>query len=139
MIHPVHACPHLLTSKSRAAFRTGTALASPGNVSQQLDLHDSIDVNTGKLKWVVGFSDEFSFLNTTSGPVATEPAPQDDAYDPDDTVTRYNDTAFFDQRLVALASSSAPVDAVTFSSFVKMDSYLRCVLQATVSATLWML
>jgi hypothetical protein len=107
MIHPVHACPHLLTPKSRAAFRTGAVLSNPANAGQQLNLHDSIDTATGKLKWVATLTDEFSFMNTTSGPLGSEPAPDDDAIDAGDAVLRYNNTAFFDQRLAALASSSA--------------------------------
>jgi hypothetical protein len=128
MIHPVHACPHLLTPKSRSAFHSGALLANPGNASQQLDLHASIDLSTGKLKLVDTLSDEYSFMNTTSGPLGTEPLPDDDGYDGSDIMLRYNDTAFYDQRLAALASTSAPADPVTFNAFVKMDAYLRWVL-----------
>lgn len=127
MIHPVHACPHLLTSKSRTAFLSGSLLANPGNASQQLDLHQSIDTTTGKLKWAATFSEDFSFLKSSSGPLATEPPPDDEAYMPGDTVLRYNDTVFFDRLLIGLATMTAPADAGTFAAFAALDSYLRCV------------
>uniref|UniRef100_A0A383W3N6 EGF-like domain-containing protein n=1 Tax=Tetradesmus obliquus TaxID=3088 RepID=A0A383W3N6_TETOB len=124
MIHPVHACPHLLTPKSRSAFRTGLLIASSGNASHQLDLHDSIDTATGKLRWTATFSDDYSFFNTTSGPLKTQ-ATNDEAYDPNETMLSYNDTAFYDERLAALAGTTASADAGAFAAYVAMDSYLR--------------